>query len=140
MRRVNVNVLEGLSQDLAGSKVVCVFWDPSLVGKGTKSTENPGIIPGNFYLCVLFNTSQGQQLQLKRTSDATSLLRSCCRASVSHNGKGSLDVAFRAPGRSCRCRPFDISYLLFVYLFRSPLPRACRPMPPNLGVKVHPLN
>ena len=37
----------------------------------------------------------------------------CCRASVSHSGQGTLDVASRAPrdeGRSCRCRPFDVSY------------------------------
>ena len=55
---------------------------------------------------------QGQQLQLKQTSewsDATSSLHLCCRASVSHSAKGALDVASRAPrdeGRSCRCRPF----------------------------------
>ena len=51
---------------------------------------------------------QGQQLQLKQTSDATSELRLCCRASVCHSGKGTLDVASGAPrdeGRSCRCRP-----------------------------------
>ena len=38
---------------------------------------------------------QGQQLQLKKTSDATCL---CCHASVSHHGKGTLedlDVASR---------------------------------------------
>ena len=57
-------------------------------------------------------TAQGQHLQLKQTSDATSLLRPCCRASVSYSGKGTLDMASRAPrdeGRSCRCRPLDVS-------------------------------
>ena len=55
---------------------------------------------------------QGQRPQLKQTSDATSLLRLCGPASVSHCGKGTSDVASRAPrdeGRSCRCRPFDFS-------------------------------
>ena len=42
------------------------------------------------------------------------VLRSCCRASVSHivSGKGVVDVASRAPrdeGRSYLCRPFDVS-------------------------------
>ena len=49
--------------------------------------------------------AQGQQLQPKQTSEGTSLLRLCCRASVCHTGKGILDVAFRVPrdeGRSCR--------------------------------------
>ena len=40
---------------------------------------------------------KGQKLQLKQTSDATSLLLLCCRTSVSHCGKGNLDVASRAP-------------------------------------------
>ena len=41
-------------------------------------------------------------------------MRLCCRASVSQSGKGTLDVASGAPtdeGRSCHCRPFDISCL-----------------------------
>ena len=37
-------------------------------------------------------TAQGQQLQLKQTSDATSLLRLCCRSSACHSGKRTLDV------------------------------------------------
>ena len=56
--------------------------------------------------------AQGQQQHLKQTSDVASLLRLCCRTSVSHSGKGTSDVASRAPrdgGRSCRCRPFDVS-------------------------------
>ena len=38
--------------------------------------------------------AEGQQLQPKQTSDATSLLRLCCRASVCHSGKRNLDVAW----------------------------------------------
>ena len=59
-------------------------------------------------------TAEGQQLQAKQTSDATSLLRLCSRRiSVCHSGKGTLDVAFRVArdeGRSCHCRPFEGSY------------------------------
>ena len=36
--------------------------------------------------------AQGQQLQPKRTSDATPLLPLCCRASVCHIGEGILDI------------------------------------------------
>ena len=64
-------------------------------------------------LMDLLSATKGQQLQVKQTSDATSLLRLCCRASVSHTRKGTLDVASRAPGderSSCRCRPFVTSY------------------------------
>ena len=60
--------------------------------------------------------AQGGQLQLKQTSDATSLLCLCCRASVSVAEKGTSDVASRAPrdeSRSCRCRPF-CSFLLLL--------------------------
>ena len=53
--------------------------------------------------------AQRRQLQLEQTSDATSPLCLCCRASVRHSGKlkGTLDVASRVPrdeGRTCRRR------------------------------------
>ena len=56
---------------------------------------------------------KGNNNNSKLTSDAISLSRLCCRASVSHSGKGTLDVASRAPrdaGRSCRCHPFGVSW------------------------------
>ena len=37
------------------------------------------------------------KLQPKQTSAATSLLRLCCRTSVCHSGKGTLDAASRVP-------------------------------------------
>ena len=55
--------------------------------------------------------AEGQQLQPKQTSDATSLLRLCCRTSVCHSGKGALDVASRIP------RDEDV-----VALLRVPIP------------------
>ena len=60
---------------------------------------------------------RGQQLQVKQISDATSESCLCCRASACHSGKGTIDVASGAPkdeGRSCRCRPFGVSYSLDV--------------------------
>ena len=52
-------------------------------------------------LFVLFSResspAQGQQLQLEQTSDATSSLRLCCRASASGIGQGILEVASRVP-------------------------------------------
>ena len=57
--------------------------------------------------------AQGQQLQLKQTSDVTSLLRLCCRASVYHSGNIALDVASRVPrdeGESCCCLLLELSY------------------------------
>ena len=50
-----------------------------------------------FLVSAQAHGQQQQQQELKHTSDATSLLRLCCRASVSHSGKGTLDVASRAP-------------------------------------------
>ena len=56
----------------------------------------------------LSSSEQGQQQQqLKQTSDGKSLSGSCCRAFVSHSGKGTSDMASRDPrdeGSSCRCR------------------------------------
>ena len=62
--------------------------------------------------------AQGQQLQLKQTSDAISLLS--CVVAINHNGKGTSDVASRAPkdvGRSCCRRPLGVSYLCSVEAF-----------------------
>ena len=69
-------------------------------------------------------------------SDATSLLPLCCRASVSHSGQGILDVApsLRAPrdeGRSCRCRPFDLSYAGLKSLLRAEDHRQIRTPTPH---------
>ena len=57
--------------------------------------------------------TKGQQLQLEQTSEATSFRAPfCCRSSVCHSRKGTLDVASRVPrdeGRRCHCRSFDVS-------------------------------
>ena len=50
----------------------------------------------------------GQHLEHKQTSDATSLLRFDCRASVCHSGTNLFRV-LRDEGRSCRCCPFEVS-------------------------------
>ena len=57
---------------------------------------------------------QEQRLQPEQTPDATSLLRLCCRASVSHSGRSTLDVASRAP------RDEDRSYCFLVALLTFP--------------------
>ena len=55
--------------------------------------------------------AEGQQQQLKTTSDVTSKFPWCCRASVLSNGKEALDVASDDPSDealSRRRRAFDV--------------------------------
>ena len=55
--------------------------------------------------------AEGQQQQLKTTSDVTSKLPWCCRSSVLWSGKEALDVASDDPpdeALSCRCRAWDV--------------------------------
>ena len=52
--------------------------------------------------------AQGQQLQLKSTSDVMSVQCWSCRVSAWRSGNGALDVRFRVSrdeGGGCRCRP-----------------------------------
>ena len=57
--------------------------------------------------------AEGQQQQLKTTSDVTSKFLWCCRASVWWSGKEALDVASDDPpdeALSCRRRAWDVPY------------------------------
>ena len=56
--------------------------------------------------------AEGQQQQLKTTSDETSKFPWCCRASVLWSGKEALDVTSDDPpdeALSCRRRAWDVS-------------------------------
>ena len=68
--------------------------------------------------------SEGQQQQLKMTSDVTSKFPWCCRASVSWSGKEVLDVASDDPpdeALSCRRRTWDVPYNRLFFPLLMPL-------------------
>ena len=68
---------------------------------------------------VMISKAWTMMVQLKQTCDATSLSCLCCRASLCQSAKGIVDVASRDSrdeGRSCRRRPFEISYSYSVFV------------------------
>ena len=75
---------------------------------------------GHFSVMFLFTClpysapAEGQQQQLKTTSDVTSKFLWCCRALVLWSGKEALDVAADDPpdeALNCRHRAWDVPYL-----------------------------